>query len=382
MQIKLGETIRRLRKRDNRTQEQLASALGVTNQAVSRWEANGGYPDIEILPSIANYFHVTIDELFGYNGDREDKINRIILEYSALLSNKSNDELDDCVDKLSDVLEEFPNEPNISLLLVSALSRMIASSGDITVEQTDTNERYKRIDQKHCSQSERIERALNLIENTDVSNFPCVVRDNIVSLLSVLYFSIGKYDGVRTLADKSSGIAVSREVLLAWAGDGEKRAEYLGYAIIKLLEQLAFLGGLSIGWDCSVCDDKYGLEIYERIIALYETVFRDGNFGAVHYQAMNLYLLSAFTAAKTGDVERGISDFEKSCEHLKKTIDLHNSETISYTSPLVDKVTEDSILLPPPSVVKESWMLMLSKLPDNLHQALQNNPRYATYFKD
>ena len=134
MQIKLGETIRRLRKRDNRTQEHLASALGVSNQAVSRWEANGGYPDIEILPAIANYFHVTIDELFGYNGDREDKINRIILEYSVLLSNKSNDELDDCVDKLSDVLEEFPNEPNISLLLVSALSRMIAGKGDITLE--------------------------------------------------------------------------------------------------------------------------------------------------------------------------------------------------------------------------------------------------------
>ncbi len=382
MQIKLGEKIRELRKRDGRTQEQLASALGVTNQAVSRWEANGGYPDMEILPSVANYFHVTIDELFGYNGDREDKINRIILECSSLLSNRSNDELDDCVDKLSDALEEFPNEPNISLLLVSALSRMIASNGDITVEQTEKDERYKRIDQKHCFKSERIEKALHLIENTDVSNFPRVVRDNIVSLLSILYFSIGKYDGVRSLADKSSGVAVSREVLLTWAGDGEKRAEYLGYAIIKLLEQLAFLGELSIRWDSSVCDDKYGLEIYERIIALYETVFCDGNFGAAHYQAMNLHLLSAFTAAKTGDIERGIRYLEKSFEHLEKTMDLHNSEIIRYTAPLVDKVSEDSILVPAPAVVKELWSLMLSKIPDNLRQALQNNPQYIAYFKN
>ena len=50
-------------------------ALGVTNQAVSRWEANGGYPDIEMLPAIANYFHITMDELFGYeNNKRSDDI--------------------------------------------------------------------------------------------------------------------------------------------------------------------------------------------------------------------------------------------------------------------------------------------------------------------
>ena len=63
MQIKLGEKIRKLRQRDGRKQEDLAVALGVTNQAVSRWEANGGYPDIEMLPAIANYFHITMDEL-------------------------------------------------------------------------------------------------------------------------------------------------------------------------------------------------------------------------------------------------------------------------------------------------------------------------------
>ena len=67
MTIKLGEKIKMLRKRDGRRQDDLANALGVTNQAVSRWEANKGYPDMEMIPAIANYFHVSIDELFGYD---------------------------------------------------------------------------------------------------------------------------------------------------------------------------------------------------------------------------------------------------------------------------------------------------------------------------
>ena len=78
MQLNLGTKIRELRHRDGRTQEALAEALGVTSQAVSRWESGGSYPDMEIMPSIANYFGVTIDELFGYHNDRERKINEII----------------------------------------------------------------------------------------------------------------------------------------------------------------------------------------------------------------------------------------------------------------------------------------------------------------
>ena len=74
MQLNLGQKIRELRHRDGRAQEALADALGVTSQAVSRWEMGGGYPDMEMIPSIANYFHISIDELFGYHDEREEKI--------------------------------------------------------------------------------------------------------------------------------------------------------------------------------------------------------------------------------------------------------------------------------------------------------------------
>ena len=81
MQLNLGTKIRTLRQRDGRTQDALAEALGVSAQAVSRWESGGSYPDMETIPAIANYFHISIDELFGYNNDREEKINSIIERY-------------------------------------------------------------------------------------------------------------------------------------------------------------------------------------------------------------------------------------------------------------------------------------------------------------
>ena len=65
MQIQIGDKIRELRRRDGRKQEELANALGVTNQAVSRWESQTGYPDMEMIPAIANYFGVTTGYLLG-----------------------------------------------------------------------------------------------------------------------------------------------------------------------------------------------------------------------------------------------------------------------------------------------------------------------------
>ena len=63
--IKLQEQIAFLRKQKGFTQEELAKALGVTNQAVSKWESGQCFPDIQLLPELAKFFEVTVDELLG-----------------------------------------------------------------------------------------------------------------------------------------------------------------------------------------------------------------------------------------------------------------------------------------------------------------------------
>ena len=74
MTVKLGEQLRELRRQNGRTQEDLATALGVTSQAVARWEVGTCYPDVELIPALANYFGVSTDRLFGCDGERQRKI--------------------------------------------------------------------------------------------------------------------------------------------------------------------------------------------------------------------------------------------------------------------------------------------------------------------
>ena len=64
MELKIGEKIAKYRKLKGYTQEQLGELVGVSGQAVSKWE-NGGVPDTYLLPTISKVLGVSIDALFG-----------------------------------------------------------------------------------------------------------------------------------------------------------------------------------------------------------------------------------------------------------------------------------------------------------------------------
>ena len=65
--MKIGEKIKCLRKQKNLSQEVLANYLGVSFQAVSKWESGTTMPDVMLIPAIASFFGVSTDELFDFN---------------------------------------------------------------------------------------------------------------------------------------------------------------------------------------------------------------------------------------------------------------------------------------------------------------------------
>ena len=65
--MNIGNKIKELRKQRGITQEQLASSIGISFQAVSKWENNIALPDITLAPILASYFGVSMDELFDFS---------------------------------------------------------------------------------------------------------------------------------------------------------------------------------------------------------------------------------------------------------------------------------------------------------------------------
>ena len=79
-QFSLGKKIRELRRARGVTQEQLADALGISFQSVSKWETGIALPDVAMTPAIARYFGVTMDVLFDFDLRAQEEKARAILE--------------------------------------------------------------------------------------------------------------------------------------------------------------------------------------------------------------------------------------------------------------------------------------------------------------
>lgn len=96
MNLTIGEKIAMLRKGRNITQTELAEFLFLAPQTVSRWESGGGDPDIALLPKIAAFFGVSIDELFGMTSLKRTE--DLVSKYSVLRDDRSFQEAMEYID--------------------------------------------------------------------------------------------------------------------------------------------------------------------------------------------------------------------------------------------------------------------------------------------
>ena len=116
MIIYLSENIKKLRRERELTQENLAEFLGVTSQSVSNWERGESYPDITMLPEIAGFFKVSVDELLGVNrAEDEAEIIKELEAYDNLTDNELKQEM------INRLREKFPNDFRILLRYMSCL---------------------------------------------------------------------------------------------------------------------------------------------------------------------------------------------------------------------------------------------------------------------
>jgi transcriptional regulator with XRE-family HTH domain len=119
MSLSIGQTIRKLRKERNLTQEELAEQLNVTYQAVSKWENETGMPDISQIVPLASVFGISTDVLFGTFGtDNTEEIIRIVEKAQQELGVNNSKPCIEGWHLLQSGLKQFPNN---MILLVNTL---------------------------------------------------------------------------------------------------------------------------------------------------------------------------------------------------------------------------------------------------------------------
>ena len=83
----IGNKIKELRRSKGMSQKDIADKLGVTSQAVSKWENDGSLPEMTMLPDIASLFGIQIDDLFEYSTEKRYESIEKKLQYGRVMTN-------------------------------------------------------------------------------------------------------------------------------------------------------------------------------------------------------------------------------------------------------------------------------------------------------
>ena len=372
MQVNLGEKIRELRKRDGRKQEDLASALGVTPQAVSRWEANGGYPDMGMIPAIANYFYITIDELFGYDNDREQRIQEYNDQAILMMTEKQN--MQECILLLRKGLEEFPTEARLKKHLANAL----------------VFEGWKQEggNHKEAKPNPYWEEAVALFEELVDEN-----PDLVLSLVDT-YALLGQIEKAEQRAKQQQSVSFSREVLLAKIFDAQKGREYRGEAVLALLQELRFAIETSIALNEELLNSREALEILTLERQMLEKILGEDCFG-YHNELCFIDSQRVRVACNLKDYMAALEYFDMAYDQYMKSdlwskqVRNRNEEATKqktkktaegwrFSTAMLRDVNSDghSVCL----FEKNFLADCIQNFPEELAQQIKKNPKYSSLF--
>lgn len=338
MQLNLGTKIRELRQRDGRTQEALADALGVTSQAVSRWEADKSYPDMELVPAIANYFGITLDELFGYHNDREVKIDAIIKRIEAFDIKHDGDDgwVDECITILREGLAEFPGNERLLITLAETLWESgWRRHGEWIYYDDEGFIQYcydKQHQNKYWAEADKI--CNQLIENGNDNT----VFTRAIAILVPLYRNYGEYEKAISYANRMPDLPKCRDYLLIEATDGKQNAGNIGEFLLRTAKE--FSEQLIFGLISNIrnFDSDMPIEKVKGTIAIFDLICDDGNMGIYYDFVLKLYLYLSRLQWERGYHDDAFVSLDEALRHARALEVLNDGEEHTLTAPLVSFV--------------------------------------------
>lgn len=337
MYLNLGSKIKELRLKKGCTQETLANALGITSQAVSRWESGESYPGVDMIPIIANYFKITIDELFGYQNNRDTMIKSIISKVNSFhIKARSDSEwIDECLSILREGLAEFPK--NEELLITLAETLFEAGYREFKEHSYYDEAGIRKHDYNEHNKNKYWKEAIKICENLLDESHNNVIITKATSILIVLYKNIGNFSFSVKYANKMNGLENCKELMLINATDGALQSEYIGEYLLKSIHETSHQIIYTLMNDLNNYKDDEAINKIKGIINLYSLIFEDGKMGIYHGDLIKYYLYLSRLQYEKGYDEDAFKSLDNALEHAEKLENLTTGEHY-YSSILVKGV--------------------------------------------
>lgn len=298
MNIYFGENLKRLRKERDLTQENLADFLGVTFQAISKWERGEGYPDITLLPVIASFFNSTVDDLLGVNqAINEEKLSALIEEYDNLSNAKSRKEMLEKMKQLSS---------NDFRVLLRELGYLVHFS-DLKGNSTKIKAIYDYI-QKNCN-----------VDRIRIS----ATRHIIIfyAKLAELDENLVPFSDVEKMIENMPHMRDGQEFMASYLYQKNHPKYYS--KIQEAIEESIKLADTSVShyylYDNNFTVD-YKIEMLKKILDIKNMIFDDGNYGEQWLQVVYNHGALGYLFFQKGN-EKNALIFLKKCAELAVKFD-------------------------------------------------------------
>lgn len=297
MTIKIGEKIKQLRKQADVNQDKFAEYLGVTAQAVSKWEVGDCYPDIELLPSIANFFNISIDELMCFDiMKKQEKIDRIIEQSGSERSRKWFDGSN--IELLRNAIQEFPNNYELLFCLAKALCF-------IREPYVFPGEEEKRRNlQESISISKRI--LSNCLDDN--------LRFRTIQVLARAYKEIGKEEKAIEAASKLPLARNSRDMVLPDILEDEAKQN-------QLVKNIWFLSDMFEYAIENLANTRYKddpeirITLFEKVVSFEEILHENKDYIYENLRLRATYFWLSEDYMKLKDYDNALDCIDKFAEH-------------------------------------------------------------------
>ena len=339
---------------------------------------------MNLIPSIANYFGVSIDELFGYEGERSQRIDALASEIERMSNlNRGKDVcIAECIALARSALVEFPGNEKLMLSLASVLCKAgYVRYGECHLIDEDGYDVYDT--EKHKTYAEWLE-AIPLYEKVLQTLPRGKMRDRATDELSQLYLNLGMHDKGMALAESAPDLWNCREFLRAYACDGKQHVKAHSELLLLTIRVSAVLiVNITTG-------DQRHLSAHEKAesiasaIRLFEVICPDGNFGCHHSYIVSLELLHSLYLWLDDQKDEAFAALERARVNSLKFISVCEAGVAHFDSPLVrlaeerpgchaDVARQDFLSL------AEDWPWWSVPEEDQVKEEIQADPRWVAW---